>query len=91
MAMKVMYALLVLVPIAIVMEVGDIGGHSAIFIISGLAMVPLAALLGQATEQAAFYTGPKIGALPASSVHTRSASRTPSSSPVSRQEIAGKA
>jgi Ca2+:H+ antiporter len=63
MAMKVMYALLVLVPIAIVMEVGDIGGHSAIFIISGLAMVPLAALLGQATEQAAFYTGPKIGAL----------------------------
>src|SRR5687767_3139640 len=63
MAMKVMYALLVLVPIAIVLEFGDIGGHSAIFITSGLAMVPLAALLGQATEQAAHYTGPKIGAL----------------------------
>jgi len=61
--MKVMYALLVLVPLAIVLEVGNIGGHSAVFITSGLAMVPLAALLGQATEQAAHYTGPKIGAL----------------------------
>jgi Ca2+:H+ antiporter len=61
--MKVMYALLALVPIAVVLEVADIGGHSTIFVVSGLAMVPLAALLGQATEQTAHYTGPKIGAL----------------------------
>jgi Ca2+:H+ antiporter len=63
MFMKVMYALLALVPIAIVLDVADFGGHSAVFIVSGLAMVPLAALLGRATEEAAHYTGPKIGAL----------------------------
>jgi Ca2+:H+ antiporter len=61
--MKVMYALLVLVPVAILLDIGDIGGHSLIFITSGLAMIPLAALLGQATEQVAHYTGEKIGGL----------------------------
>jgi Ca2+:H+ antiporter len=61
--MKVMYALLLLVPVAIVLDVGNIGSHSVIFVASGLAMVPLAALLGQATEQVAHYTGEKIGGL----------------------------
>jgi Ca2+:H+ antiporter len=61
--MKVMYALLLLVPVAIVLDVGNIGSHSVVFVASGLAMVPLAALLGQATEQVAHYTGEKIGGL----------------------------
>lgn len=60
---KVMYGLLVLVPVVILLELADIGSHSVVFLTSGLAMVPLAAVLGQATEQAAHYTGPKIGAL----------------------------
>jgi Ca2+:H+ antiporter len=60
---KVIYGLLALVPIAVLLEVGDIGGHSAVFIASALAMIPLAALLGQATEQVAIYTGPKVGGL----------------------------
>jgi Ca2+:H+ antiporter len=62
-AMKYVYLLLILVPVALVMDLGDIGGHSAVFITSALGMVPLAALLGRATEAVAVYTGPKIGAL----------------------------
>ena len=42
MLMKVMYALLVLVPAAIILDVADFGGHSLTFVVSGLAMVPLA-------------------------------------------------
>ena len=61
--MKVIYGLLILVPIVIVLDVADIGSHSVIFTTSALAMIPLAALLGQATEQVAFYTGEKVGGL----------------------------
>jgi len=61
--MKVLYALLILVPIAIAMELLDIGGHSTLFILSALALIPLAAVLGDATEDVAEFTGPKIGGL----------------------------
>lgn len=61
--MKYLYVLLILVPVALVMDLADIGGHSAVFIASALGMIPLAALLGRATEAVAVYTGPKIGAL----------------------------
>lgn len=61
--MKFLYSLLVLAPIAIIMDVAGIGGHQAVFVLSALAMVPLAAVLGKATEEVAVYTGPKIGGL----------------------------
>ena len=61
--MKVMYTLLILVPIVLVLDIANIGSHSVIFTTSALAMIPLAAILGQATEQVAFYTGEKIGGL----------------------------
>jgi Ca2+:H+ antiporter len=61
--MKFLYALLLLVPVALILEYGDIGGHSAVFVVSAGAMIPLAAILGRATEEVAIYTGPKIGAL----------------------------
>ncbi len=61
--MKVLYGLLVLVPVALILEFGGIGGHTAVFVVSALALVPLAAILGRATEEVAVYTGPKIGAL----------------------------
>ena len=38
--MRFLYPLLVLVPVALVMEFGDIGGHSDVFILSALAFVP---------------------------------------------------
>jgi len=61
--MRLWTALLVLVPIALVLEFGGIGGHTLVFLSSALALVPLAAVLGRATEETAIYTGPKIGAL----------------------------
>jgi Ca2+:H+ antiporter len=61
--MKVLYGLLILVPVALVLEFGGIGGHTAVFSTSALALIPLAGVLGRATEEAAIYTGPRIGAL----------------------------
>ena len=61
--MKILYAMLILVPITLVLEFGRIGGHTTVFVASALALVPLAGVLGRATEEAAIYTGPKIGAL----------------------------
>src|SRR5215211_7804776 len=61
--MKYLYALFVFVPIALILEIGDIGGSSAAFVTSALAMIPLAAVLGRATEETAVYTGPKVGGL----------------------------
>lgn len=40
-----------------------LGGHSAVFVTAAIAMIPLAAILGRATEEVAIFTGPKIGAL----------------------------
>jgi Ca2+:H+ antiporter len=60
---KYIYALLILAPIALIMDLAGIGSHSAVFVVSALAMVPLAAVLGRATEEVAVYTGPKIGGL----------------------------
>jgi Ca2+:H+ antiporter len=61
--MKILYALLILVPVVLGMELLDIGGHSTMFVLSALALIPLAAILGNATEEVAHYTGPKIGGL----------------------------
>jgi len=61
--MRFLYALLVLVPVAAAMVLLDIGGHSSLFVVSALALIPLAAILGRATEEVAVHTGPKIGGL----------------------------
>lgn len=61
--MKYLYGLLILVPVALILDYGDLGGHAVVFVASAGAMVPLAALLGRATEEVAISTGPKIGAL----------------------------
>ena len=61
--MNVVYALVIFVPIAIVLHFTGIGGDVAVFVTSAIALVPLAALLGRATDETATYTGPQIGAL----------------------------
>ncbi len=61
--MKYLYALLVLVPVAGALELLDIGGYTLHFLVSALALVPLAAILGNATETVAIHTGPRIGGL----------------------------
>lgn len=60
--MKYLYALLALVPVTIALEYlthADV----LIFISSALALIPLAAVLGKATEELAVHTGPRIGGL----------------------------
>jgi Ca2+:H+ antiporter len=57
---KVLYALLVLGPLVVVLD--RIGvGETLLFVLSALALIPLAWLIGDATEQAAHHTGPGIG------------------------------
>jgi Ca2+:H+ antiporter len=54
--------LLVLVPIAIVLELAG-GPELVIFLASAAAIVPLAGLIGRATEQLALHVGPRLGGL----------------------------
>ena len=61
--MRFILPMLALVPVALVLEYGHIGGPTAVFLASALSLIPLAGLLGRATEEAAIYTGPRIGAL----------------------------
>jgi Ca2+:H+ antiporter len=56
------YALLPLIPVAIVLEVVH-AGPALIFAASALGVVPTAALMGRATEELAERTGPGIGGL----------------------------
>lgn len=63
MVTKILYALVIMAPIAILLNLTGIGGPSAVFVTSGLALVPLAGLMGRATEEIADHTGPNLGAL----------------------------
>ena len=54
--------LLVLVPVAIVLEIAS-GPDLAIFLTAALAILPLAGLIGRSTEQLALHTGPRVGGL----------------------------
>ena len=55
--------LLLLVPITFLLEWTGTGGETGVFVASSLALIPRAGLLGKATEDAAHYTGPRIGSL----------------------------
>lgn len=58
--MKILKLMLIFVPISII-------GHflkfspSIMFVLSALSIIPLAGLMGEATEEISFYSGPKIG------------------------------
>jgi len=59
---RAIYGLTVLAPVAIVG--GYLGWNPVlIFVLSALALVPLAAVLGRATEELAAHTGPRLGGL----------------------------
>jgi Ca2+:H+ antiporter len=60
--MKILYGLLVFVVVAVLASF--LGWNPIlVFVFSGLAMVPLAGLMGEATEALATHTGPRIGGL----------------------------
>jgi len=61
--MKYLYGLLLIAPIVVVLELIGIDNHPLMFVLSALALVPLAAVLGAATETVAEFTGHKIGGL----------------------------
>ena len=54
--------LLVFVPLAVVLELMH-ANEVAIFVTAGLAILPLAGLMGHATEELAAHTGPQLGGL----------------------------
>jgi Ca2+:H+ antiporter len=58
--MKVLYALLVFVPIALIARLAG-ASPIAVFILSALAIIPLSGVLGAATEAVAEHTSPAIG------------------------------
>lgn len=60
--MRPVYGLGALVPVALVLELTD-ASASLVFAASALAIVPAAAVMGDATEQLAARTGPGIGGL----------------------------
>ena len=55
--------LLIFVPAAVVLELVRPEWHTAIFLVSCMAIIPLAGWLGRATEQLAHHTGDGIGGL----------------------------
>ncbi len=61
--MKYLYALLILVPLAFILEFLIRPSPIIIFVISALALIPLAAVLGKAMEELAIHTRPRIGGL----------------------------
>ena len=56
------YYLLILVPIAIIAELSHLD-PVIVFALSAAGLIPLAKLIGEATEELAVYTGPKLGGL----------------------------
>jgi Ca2+:H+ antiporter len=58
---KALFALLVLGPITVVLDQFTGLGGTQLFVLAAAALIPLAWLIGEATEHAAHHTGPGIG------------------------------
>jgi len=58
---RILYALLALGPIVVALSAWTDVSDNTLFILSALALIPLAWLIGEATEHAAHHTGPGIG------------------------------
>jgi Ca2+:H+ antiporter len=60
-ARRILWGTLVLTPVVLVARYGFHLGATALFVLSAAALVPLAWLIGEATEHAAEHTGPGMG------------------------------
>jgi Ca2+:H+ antiporter len=58
--MKILRYLLVFIPISFLVKYTH-SSETVVFVISALAIIPLAGLMGEATEEISFYSGPRIG------------------------------
>src|SRR5207248_2047283 len=54
---------LALAPLTLIIDVALAPSNAALFVLSAIALVPLAWLIGESTEHAAETTGPRIGGL----------------------------
>ena len=60
-ARKLLWASLLLAPITVAIDKLANAGETTLFVLSALSLIPLAWLIGEATEHAAEHTGPGIG------------------------------
>ncbi|MEE9208470.1 MAG: calcium/proton exchanger [Gemmatimonadota bacterium] len=60
---RALYALLIFVPIALFLRFASDVGGTALFAVSAIAIIPLAGLMGRATEHLAERVGPALGGL----------------------------
>ena len=58
---KVLFALLALGPLVVLLDKVTELGDIELFVLAAAALIPLAWLIGEATEHAAHHTGPGIG------------------------------
>jgi Ca2+:H+ antiporter len=58
---RILYALLALGPMVVALDAWTEVSENTLFVLSALALIPLAWLIGEATEHAAHHTGPGIG------------------------------
>ena len=61
MARKILFGALALVPVVLVAEYVLHAGDVTLFVLAAVALIPLAWLIGEATEHAAHHTGPGVG------------------------------
>ncbi|HET7856837.1 MAG TPA: calcium/proton exchanger [Gaiellaceae bacterium] len=61
MARKILWASLALGPLTVLVDLAFHPSDVVLFVLASIALVPLAWLIGEATEQAAHHTGPGIG------------------------------
>jgi Ca2+:H+ antiporter len=62
-ARRSLLALLALGPVVVVLDWLGAAGELTIFVLAAAALIPLAWVIGEATDHAAYYTGPGIGGL----------------------------
>jgi Ca2+:H+ antiporter len=62
-ARRLLWASLALAPFTLIVDATLHPGKTALFVLSAVALVPLAWLIGESTEHAAEHTGPRIGGL----------------------------
>src|SRR5207247_1630883 len=62
-ARRLLWASLALAPLTLIVDAAVHPGDAVLFVLSAVALVPLAWLIGEATDHAAEHTGPRIGGL----------------------------
>jgi Ca2+:H+ antiporter len=62
-ARRLLWASLALAPLTLIVEAAVHPGDAVLFVLAAVALVPLAWLIGEATDHAAEHTGPRIGGL----------------------------